>query len=176
MGEKSGLVILNISGFSHLQWEQIGSSSLNLFTSAMTPIPMQTHAPIFNKARTNGSKAAFIDVPGAKARQIKEFGDATGYGEIGGEYFSLDAGTDISDLLKGLEGDLCQSPHWGYIIDGELTVSFADGNQETTKTNDLFYWPPGHTIRAEKDTNMILFSPQHEHSEVIEHILDKVQG
>jgi hypothetical protein len=117
-----------------------------------------------------------IDVPGAKARQVKGFGDATGYGEIGGEYFSLDAGTDISELLKGLEGDLCQSPHWGYIIEGELTVSFADGSQETTETSDLFYWPPGHTVRAEKDTNMILFSPQHEHGKVIEHILGKVQG
>ena len=29
-----------------------------------------------------------IDVPGATARQVKDFGDATGYGKIGGEYFS----------------------------------------------------------------------------------------
>jgi len=117
-----------------------------------------------------------IDVPGAIARQVKDFGDATDYGKIGGEYFSLGAGTDISELLKGLEGDLCQSPHWGYIIEGKLTVSFADGNQETPETSDLFYWPPGHTVRAEKDTEMILFSPQHEHSAVIEHILEKTQG
>ena len=30
-----------------------------------------------------------IDVPGAVARQVTDFGDATGYGPIGGEYFSL---------------------------------------------------------------------------------------
>ena len=29
-----------------------------------------------------------IDVPGATARQVPDFGDATGYGKIGGEYFS----------------------------------------------------------------------------------------
>ena len=116
-----------------------------------------------------------IDVPGATARQIKNFGDATGYGKIGGEYFSLGAGTDMSGLLQGLDGDLCQCPHWGYIIEGKLTVTFSDGHNEFPETNDLFYWPPGHTVKAEKDTEVILFSPQHEHSKVIEHMLSKMQ-
>ncbi len=115
-----------------------------------------------------------IDVPGATARQIKDFGDATGYGKIGGEYFSLTSGTDLAPLLKGLEGDLCQSPHWGYIIEGKLTVGFADGHFEITSESDLFYWPPGHTVKAEKDTEMILFSPQHEHGEVMTHVLNKI--
>ncbi len=43
-----------------------------------------------------------IDLPGATARQVKDFGDATGYGKIGGEYFSLAAGTDLAPLLQGL--------------------------------------------------------------------------
>ncbi len=117
-----------------------------------------------------------IDVPGATARQVKNFGDATGYTMIGGEYFSLSSGTDISPRLKGLEDDLCQSPHWGYVIEGELTVSFVDGHDETVKTSDLFYWPPGHTVKAVANTEMVLFSPEHEHSQVIEHILKKVQA
>jgi hypothetical protein len=117
-----------------------------------------------------------IDVPGATARQARNFGDATGYGRMGGEYFSFAAGTDIAPLLHGLEGDLCQSPHWGFLVEGKLTVSFADGAIETVVTDDLFYWPPGHTVRAEEDTEVILFSPEREHSAVIEHILDKVQG
>jgi hypothetical protein len=117
-----------------------------------------------------------IDVPGATARQLTDFGDSTGYGKISGEYFSLGAGTDISPLLKGLDGDLCQSPHWGYILEGKLTVSFADGRLEKAETSDIFYWPPGHTVKAEEDTEMILFSPQHEHSHVIDHILNKLQS
>ncbi len=115
-----------------------------------------------------------IAVPGATARQLTNFGDATGYGKISGEYFSMAAGTDLAPLLQGLEHDLCQSPHWGYVIEGRLTVRFADGHEEKVTTRDLFYWPPGHTVRAEHDTEMILFSPQHEHSEVIEHILGKL--
>ncbi len=117
-----------------------------------------------------------IDVPGATARQQKDFGDATGYGRISGEYFSFAEGTDITDLLQGLEGDLCQCPHWGYILEGKLTVSFSDGHQENPATSDLFYWPPGHTVKADKNTEMILFSPQHEHSKVLDHILKKVQA
>ena len=65
-----------------------------------------------------------IDVPGATARQKTDFGDATGYSIMGAEYFSLAAGTDMAPLLEGLEGDLCQSPHWGYVIEGGLTVTF----------------------------------------------------
>ena len=117
-----------------------------------------------------------IDVPGATARQVTDFGDATGYGKIGGEYLSLGAGTDLSPLLKGLAGDLCQCPHWGYVIEGKLTVSFADGYEEIVTASDLFYWPPGHTVRADEDTEMVLFSPQHEHGEVIDHIRKKLDG
>jgi hypothetical protein len=117
-----------------------------------------------------------IDVPGATARQQTDFGDSTGYGKFGAEYFSFDAGTDITQLLQGLEGDLCQSPHWGYMQEGEIIVTFADGKKETVTTGDLFYWPPGHTVKAVKKAEIILFSPQHEHGQVIDHILDKVKG
>ena len=71
-----------------------------------------------------------IDVPGAVARQKTNFGDPTGYGMISGEYFSLAAGTDISPLLQGLEGDLCQSPHWGYVLQGELTVTYETAHMK----------------------------------------------
>ncbi len=117
-----------------------------------------------------------IDAPGAVARQKTNFGDATGYGRISGEYFSLDAGTDISPLLQGLEGDLCQAPHWGYLLQGELTVAFADGAQEVVNSGDLFYWPPGHTVEVGEDAEIILFSPQDEHSEVLDHMLSKMGG
>lgn len=117
-----------------------------------------------------------IDAPGAVARQKTEFGDATDSGKISGEYFSLGAGTDISPLLEGLEGDLCQSPHWGYVLQGELTVTYSDGGTEAVQGGDLFYWPPGHTVKVGQDAEVILFSPQHEHGAVIDHMLDRMGG
>lgn len=117
-----------------------------------------------------------IDAPGAVARQQTNFGDATGYGNMSGEYFSFGSGTDISPLLQGLKGDLCHSPHWGYLLQGELTITYADGTQEVINRGDLFYWPPGHTVRAGDDAEVIMFSPQNEHSEVIDHMLGKMAG
>lgn len=117
-----------------------------------------------------------IDVPGAIARQQTGFGDATGYGAISGEYFSLGAGTDIAPLLQGLQDNLCQAPHWGYLLQGQLEVTYTDGEQETVRNGDLFYWRPGHTVKAGEDSEVVLFSPQHEHSHVIDHMLKKMAG
>ena len=117
-----------------------------------------------------------IDVPGAVARQKVGFGDATGYRDMAGEYFSLAAGTDIAPLLKGLENDLCQSPHWGYLIEGEVTITYQDGQHETVSGGDLFYWPPGHTVKVGQDAEIILFSPQAEHCKVVDHLNRQLGG
>lgn len=117
---------------------------------------------------------AKINVPGAIARQQMDFGDASGCGKMSGEYFSLGAGTDIAPLLQGLAGDLCQSPHWGYVLEGEITVTYADGQHEVVSGGDLFYWPPGHTVKVSQNAEVVLFSPQHEHSLVIDHMRQKM--
>jgi hypothetical protein len=111
-----------------------------------------------------------IQVPGAVARQMTEFGDATEYGKMAGEYFSMSAGIDLEPLLKGLEHDLCQSPHWGYLIQGEIKVTYQDGSSETVTGGDLFFWPAGHTVAAKQDAEIVLFSPQKEHCAVVDHI------
>lgn len=95
---------------------------------------------------------------------------------MAGEYFSLGAGTDIAPLLKGLEGDLCQSPHWGYVIEGDITVTYAGGEQESVRSGDLFYWPPGHTVKVIRDAEIILFSPQQEHCKVLDHLGRQLGG
>ena len=79
-----------------------------------------------------------MEIPGAVIRQQTDFGDATGLGKISGECFTLSAGVDTTPLFQGLEGNLCQCPHWGFVIKGTLTTTDAAGGQETVKTNDLF--------------------------------------
>ncbi|MCW3788516.1 hypothetical protein [Plebeiibacterium sediminum] len=115
-----------------------------------------------------------IDSPAAIARQKRDFGDSTGYGKMAGEFFTLSKGTDISPLLEGLEDNMCQSPHWGYVLNGNITVRYTNKTEENNVTGDLFYWPPGHTVIANEDSNIILFSPQDEHCHVVDHILDKM--
>ena len=117
-----------------------------------------------------------IDVPGAVARQATNFGEATDYGSLAAEYLSLGAGTDIAPLLKGLDNDACHAPHWGYMISGEVVISYTDGAEETCSADDLFFWPAGHSVRVVQDAEFILFSPQVEHAEVMNHMLAAMAG
>lgn len=117
-----------------------------------------------------------MEIPGAVIRQRLGFGDVSGFDKISGEYFSLSAGVDTTPLFEGLEGDQCQSPHWGYMLSGQLTTTDAHGTRETVSGNDLFYWPPGHNVKVERDTELVMFSPQDVHSEVIHHMIEKVNG
>jgi hypothetical protein len=117
-----------------------------------------------------------MQIPGAIIRQHKDFGDASGLGKISCEYFTLSAGVDTTPLFQGLEGNLCQSPHWGYVLAGSLTTTDAAGAQETVSANDLFYWPPGHNVKVDADAEIIMFSPQHEHSHVIDHMIEMTKG
>ncbi len=117
-----------------------------------------------------------MDIPGAVIRLRRDFGDATGLGRISCEYFTLAAGVDTTPLFQGLDGNLCQCPHWGYVIQGRITTTDANGVRETVSANDLFYWPPGHNVKVDEDAEIVMFSPQREHCHVIDHMIAKVKG
>ena len=117
-----------------------------------------------------------LELPGVVVRQRLGFGDTNGYDQISGEYFTLAKGTDTTPLFQGLDGDLCQCPHWGYVLSGALVTTDAGGRTETVREHDLFYWPPGHNVRVDDDAEIVMFSPQREHSHVIEHMIEKTKG
>ena len=117
-----------------------------------------------------------LEIPGAVIRQRVDFGSAKGFDKISGEYFSLQAGVDTTPLFQGLDGDLCQCPHWGYLLKGQITTTDAAGAKETVNANDLFYWPPGHNVLVDADAEIVMFSPQQEHTHVIDHMIAKVKG
>ena len=115
-------------------------------------------------------------IPGAILRQQTDFGDVTGYGKISAEYFTLAAGVDTTPLFVGLDGNHCHCPHWGFVLSGQITTTDADGRRETVAAQDLFYWPPGHNVKVDRDAEIIMFSPQHEHTEVINHMIAMTKG
>ena len=117
-----------------------------------------------------------MEIPGVVIRQRQNFGDVSGFDTISGEYFTLAAGVDTTPLFLGLHGDLCQCPHWGFVLRGDITTTDAQGGQETVTTNDLFYWPPGHNVKVNADAEIVMFSPQREHSRVIDHMIEKVKS
>ncbi len=115
-----------------------------------------------------------MQIPGVVIRQRKDFGTVKGFDKISGEYFTLSAGVDTTALFVGLDHDLCQCPHWGYVLSGAITTTDEYGTQETVRTGDLFHWPAGHNVRVDADAEIIMFSPEHEHSLVIDHMIAKV--
>jgi hypothetical protein len=85
-------------------------------------------------------------------------------------HLRLPPGADFTPLFKGLPGDLCQCPHWGVIVDGSITLRYADGREETNRAGDIYYWPGGHTGWSDEGVTFIEFSPAEELRPVLEHV------
>jgi hypothetical protein len=70
---------------------------------------------------------------------------------------------DLTPLLRGLPGDACQCPHWGYVFSGTLTVTYpATGEVEVLHAGDAYFMPAGHTPAASAGAEFLMFSPQAE--------------
>jgi quercetin dioxygenase-like cupin family protein len=66
------------------------------------------------------------------------------------------------------------SPHWGYLLDGEILMKYDDGTEEILLPGDVFYMQPGHTAIVKKDMKIIDFSPEKELNEVMTHIAKRM--
>jgi hypothetical protein len=109
-----------------------------------------------------------MESPGTVMRNLP------GYGGMTVAFNEIPAGTDFRPILQGLKNNSCQCPHWGYIVEGEILMTYDDGTSESLIKGDIFYMPPGHVGIVEKDLKMIDFSPSQEFHEVMDHIANKV--
>jgi hypothetical protein len=125
---------------------------------------------------TRDELPTLMETPDAVVQQQREFGELPAETTLSAERMQFTAGTDITPLLEGLPDDACPVPHWGYVIEGEITISYADGSEETDRTGDVVYWPPGHTARANEATEVILFSPQEAHLDVFDHMAERMDA
>jgi hypothetical protein len=96
------------------------------------------------------------------------------WGDINVARIRFPAGADATPLLEGMPNDLCPCPHWGTVLKGSIHVTFADGSQETVHAGEVYYWPPGHTVRVDEDYEAIEFSPAGEMAELITHLRGKL--
>ena len=81
-------------------------------------------------------------------------------------YETFPKGTDATALFKGLPGDMCQSPHWGYIFKGRVRVKRASGD-EVLQAGDVYHLEPGHVPIFEEDTEVLEFSSKAEYEQTI---------
>lgn len=103
-----------------------------------------------------------------------EVGDIHTRGEEWGEqsvrHIELPAGADLRPLLAGLPGDRCACAHWGYVLEGSITLRYADGTEEVSRAGDLYYWPGGHTAWTDEGVAFVEFSPAADIRPVLEHL------
>ena len=93
---------------------------------------------------------------------FEDFGPYT----VGFERYTADA--DLAPLFAGLPDDRCQCPHMGYVIEGKVTFTFADGHAETYEAGDAYYAPPGHTPMLHAGSQVVEFSPSRELQQTME--------
>ncbi|MEW6581594.1 MAG: cupin domain-containing protein [Actinomycetota bacterium] len=76
---------------------------------------------------------------------------------------------DAAPLLRGLPGDRCNCPHWGYVFTGKVTFALDD-REEVYEAGDAFCVPPGHVPHVAPGTEYLQFSPAEELRAVSDHI------
>jgi hypothetical protein len=91
------------------------------------------------------------------------------FGDMSIAWVKLDAGVDFRPALVGLAGDMCQCPHWGYMLSGELRMHTPDGPQ-TYRAGEAFYWAAGHAPEAVTACEYIDVSPAAEIKTVLDHV------
>ena len=103
------------------------------------------------------------------APNVEDFGPAL---DINGsiddytvDFVTIKQTHSLAGLFKGLAGEACPCPHWGYLFAGRITVGYAD-HDEVYEAGDAFYMSPGHVPAAEAGAEFVQFSPREALAEV----------
>lgn len=91
-----------------------------------------------------------VDVPGA-GQQFRA--------EAGGMTVALErwnAGLDTAEWFAELPDGACQEPHWGYCLEGRVTMRYTDGTTDVISAGDAYYIRPGHNAHIDSDA---MFGP-----------------
>ena len=83
--------------------------------------------------------------------------------------------SDLAPLLKGLPGDQCQCPHWGYVFKGKIAFRFDD-REETYEAGDAYYVPPGHVPLVFDGAEILQFQPAEEMAKTTEVMARNMQA
>lgn len=102
------------------------------------------------------------------------FTNLSGLGGMSIGYMEIPAPTDFTPFFAGLPGDRCNSPHWGYVIDGSLRIKYSGEKEDTVNAGEVFYWPAPHTGIVDKNVKFIDFSPDSKFIPVMDHLAKKM--
>ncbi len=82
------------------------------------------------------------------------------WGEMAANINRFAPGTDFAPMLAQLSGGACSVPHWGYVVEGSIEVTYLDGTEETISAGELYHMPAGHNgVRTVGGATLVEMSP-----------------
>ena len=139
------------------EWKTAHSSVVDM--SSFDPLPTTSYHMAVNKIPKNPRNG---------------FQNLSGLGGMSIGYMDVPGPADFTPLLEGLPGNMCSSPHWGYVIDGSLNVRYPGGKEDTVYAGEVFYWPAPHTGIVQKNVKFIDISPDGKFIPVMDHLAKKM--
>jgi hypothetical protein len=108
-------------------------------------------------------------MPGFEGRYVREDGYNVGFE-------SFEAAGDFTPMYRGLPDDLCQSHHWGYVINGRMIFHRPEGDLVADE-GEAYYVGPGHTAEIGlPGTEVIEFSPAAEYDQTMAVVAKNLAG
>ena len=147
------------------KWKIIASQIINMTSFEQTPSQEPYHM-------TKEQMKPIIENKGAIIRMKDGWGGMA----VLFNSFEPDTGSKAPEinLFEGLKDNSCQVPHWGYIVDGSLSLKYSDGKTETLKAGEVFYLRPGHVPVGDDKLTIIDFSPEKEIKALFDHMGKKM--
>lgn len=79
---------------------------------------------------------------------------------------------DHTALYVGLPGGVCPVPHYGYMLAGRIRCSFpgTDWPDEVAEAGEAYFFPAGHVLIYEQETEALEFNPASALQTLMDHI------
>jgi hypothetical protein len=79
---------------------------------------------------------------------------------------TLEKPHDYTKEFADLPTGRCESPHWGYVLNGKVRIIYAD-REEVLQAGDIYYMAPGHVPVVEEEGLIVEFSPSEEYAKTL---------
>ncbi len=94
------------------------------------------------------------------------------WGDLEVGYTDTGAG-DHTLLYRGLPGDVCPCPHYGYMFSGRLRCRYpgSDWPDEVAEKGDAYFFRAGHVLIYEEPSEVVEFNP----ASVLQYMMDHIE-
>ncbi len=89
--------------------------------------------------------------------------------EIG---YTVTGAGDHTAVYQGLPGGVCPVPHYGYVFTGRIRCRFPDSDwpDEVASTGEAYFFPAGHVLIYEEETEALELNPAAALQTLMDHI------